>query len=209
MRKSLLLIGFLVGLASISSVAVLAADSANDGRAANPVAKMMKKFNKRAVIGSGILGSKNGTTLTVSPKSGQPAVTVNTDTNTKFFRKFGAKSSLDELTLGDKLNVIGTWTDSTKTTIQATYVRDDSIQKRNGQFSGTVKSLLDGGFVLTPVKRVDQTVTVSSTTKLVGRKNKTIALTDIQVGDRVYVAGVWDSAANTLTEVTLVRDYSR
>ena len=172
---------------------------------------LLKKFfdiKARAAIGTGTLTAKSGTTLTVE-KDGK-SYTVLTDDKTQFRRRFWGKSSLDEMLVGHQVNVIGVWTDDAKTTVQARLVRDLSVQKRFGVFFGVVKSLTANGWVMSTVseKRADQTVTVSVSTKFVNRKEETIAQADVAVGHRVRVKGLWDSAANTVTEVAHVKDFN-
>ena len=112
--------------------------------------------------------------------------------------------------VGDTVNVIGLWADDAHTTINAKLVRDISIQKRFGVFVGVVKSLLPTGWVMSTVseKRGDQTVTVSGNTKFVNRKEETITQADVVAGHRVRVKGLWDRVANTVTDVTQVKDFS-
>lgn len=170
----------------------------------------MKKFFGfgRAAVGSGKLTAKTDTKLTIE-KDGK-TYTVNISDKTQIRRRFWGKATLAEFRIGDTVNVIGLWTDETHTAINATLVRDISIQKRFGVFFGDVKSLNATGWVMSTEseKRADQTVTVSSQTKLVNRKEEAIVKSDIKIGDRVRVKGLWDKALNTVTEVTHVKDFS-
>ena len=109
---------------------------------------------------------------------------------------------------GDTVNVHGKWTDDTCTSFNASVILDMSIQKRFGAFVGTVSSVTASGWTMDTVNRGVQTVTVSSLTKLVNRKNESISQFAIKVGDRVRVKGLWDKANSTITEVAHVKDYS-
>ena len=160
----------------------------------------------RAAIGSAILNAKSATTLTVT-KDGK-TYTVTIDDKTKLRRRFWGKATFDEMQVGDTVNVIGKWTDEAHTTIQARLVRDTSIQKRNGVFIGSVQSLNGSGWVMQTIARGSQTVMVSNATKLANRKGQTIAQGDVTVGHRVRVKGLWDRNANTISEVTHVKDFS-
>ncbi|EKD22770.1 MAG: hypothetical protein ACD_83C00276G0002 [uncultured bacterium] len=104
--------------------------------------------------------------------------------------------------------MIGKWEDDAKTTVDATLVRNLSIQKRHGVFFGEIKSKTDIGFTLESIKRGMQTVTVSDTTKYINRKGEAISFGDIAVGQRVRVRGLWDSIHATITEVTEIKDFS-
>lgn len=163
----------------------------------------------RAAIGSGTLKSKSGNTVpaTLVVSKGGKDFTVNVDAKTQLRRRFWGKATLDEFMVGDTLNVIGLWADDGHTTINATLIRDASIQKRHGVFFGVVQSLLGSGWTMT-TKRGTETVTVSASTKLVNRTGQPITQGDVKVGDRVRVRGLWDSKANTITEVTMVKDYN-
>ncbi len=155
-------------------------------RTATPAAAVRESLQTKL---DGTISSIRATSIVVN------GTTVNILTNTVLIRRFGAKSLLTEFTVGDEVQVVGKWTDTTKTAINARVVRDLSIQKRKATFVGIVSSLFTTGFVLTPQSRPAQIVTVPNTTKYI-------------VGHKIMVRGVWDTKANTLTEVSFVRDYS-
>lgn len=169
---------------------------------------------KNGMMGLGVtlsnakITAKTDTTLTVE-KDGK-SYSIIFDDKTQLRRRFWGKSSLSEFSVGNIVNVIGRYTDDTKTTINAKVLRNLSIQKRFGVFFGEVKSLFSSGWVMSTKSenRADQTVTVSSTTTLKNRKGETIVQSDIKVGDKVRVHGLWDRSANTVTEVKEVKDFS-
>jgi hypothetical protein len=148
----------------------------------------------------------NGTTLTIT-KDGK-TLTVTTDTKTIFRRHYGGLASLTELSVGNMLDVLGTYTDDTKLTIAAKNIRDRSLMKFRGAFIGDVVSKTGNSFVLKSKHRGDQTVTVDAKTKYVDRKQQVITLNDVVVGHRVRVKGVWDKSNNTVTQITQVKDFS-
>lgn len=162
----------------------------------------------KAEILRGTVTAKTDTTLSVE-KDGK-TYTVNLENNTMLRRHYWGKSDLAEFSVGNIVNVYGKWTDDTKTAINARLVKNISIQKRFGVFFGEVKSLVSGGWVMTTVsgKRQDQTVTVSSETKMENKNGETITQADVQVGHRIRVKGLWDSTNNTVTEVKQVKDFS-
>lgn len=162
----------------------------------------------KAAIGSGQVTAKDGTTLTVT--SDGKTYTIQTDTKTQFRFKFWGKGSLEAIAVGHTVNVIGKWQDDAHTTVMARLVRDVSLQKRFGVFIGEIKSLLTGGWIMSTKseKRADQAVTISTSTKFVNRNEEPIVQSDVVVGHKVRVKGLWDSVANTVTEVTHVKDFS-
>lgn len=162
----------------------------------------------KATLGKGQVTAKSGTSLTVVNDG--KVYTVATDEDTQFRLRFWGKGSFDAIAVGHSVNVVGRWQDDAHTGILAKQVRDLSLQKRFGVFIGEVKSLLSNGWVMSTVsdKRKDQTVTVSASTKFVNRKEQSINQSDVVVGQKVRVKGLWDSEANTVIEVTAVKDFS-
>lgn len=148
----------------------------------------------------------NGTTLTVS-KDGKN-YTVQTDSNIKFTRHFWGKSSFSEILVGNRVNVFGRFTDDTQTTIQAHLIRNLSVQKRHGVFMGEVLSLNSDGFVIKSVNRGNQTVVTGSTTKFIARNQTALTFSDVKVGHKIRVRGLWDKSLNKITEVTEIKDFS-
>jgi len=160
------------------------------------------------IIANAKITAKTDTSLTIE-KDGA-SFTVLFDDKTQLRRRFWGKSELGEFSVGNIVNVVGRWTDDTKTTINAKVLRNISIQKRFGVFFGEVKSLLSSGWVMSTKSenRADQTVTVSSATEFKNRKEETIVKSDVKVGDKVRVRGLWDRSTNTITEVKEVKDFS-
>lgn len=162
--------------------------------------------NGRIAIGNGTITAINGTTLTVT-KDGK-TYTVLTDSETNLKRRFWGASDLGEFSVADKINVVGVWQDDAQTTVKARFIRNISIQKRFGVFFGTVTAVTSNGFTFDASKRGTQAVTVDSTTAFTNRREEAIAQTDVAVGHRVRVRGLWDSVNSKITEVTKVKDFS-
>lgn len=163
--------------------------------------------NGRVAIGSGTVKSKSGSVLIVTDKDGADH-TVNTDSKTHFRRRFWGGGSFDEIQVGDTVNVIGRWADDSHVAVKAVSIRDLSIQKRFGVFFGNVTSLTSNGWVMTTIQKGDQTVTVTSSTKFINRKGDVISQSDVKVGDKVRVRGLWDKTNSTITEIKEVKDFS-
>jgi len=184
--------------------------------AANLKEKIQEKIKSligtHAAIRNGKLTTIDGTKLTIEGDGKTYSVLTGTFTKctTQFRRRYWGKSSLAEFTVGDMLSIAGRWQDNAKTTIEACVVRDSSIQKMNGTFVGEIVSFTDTGFVMTTLsdKRANQTVTLSTTTKLVNRKMASLTKNDMKVGHRIRVKGLWNRTDNTITEVTQVKDFT-
>ncbi len=174
----------------------------------SPTAVLKKAVipKESAIIKEGTLIAKKGNVLTVTKDDKTYTVTI--DNRTQLRRKFWGKTTLSEMQEKDTLNIIGKWTDAEKTKITARLVRDLSIQKRYGVFFGSVKSITATGLVMETINRGSQTVTYSTTTRFINRKNQVIKKDQIKEGDKVRIKGTWNSQANTITEIVQVKDFS-
>lgn len=156
---------------------------------------------------NGTLSAIDGNTLTVVANNGN-TYTVFVSDKTQLRRRFWGKSELPEFSVGDKLNVVGKWKDDAKTQVDAQVIRNSSIQKRFGVFFGTITGKTDSNFTMQTISRGTQTVFFDSSTKFVNRKEEKMNYTDVQVGHRVRVKGLWDNKLNKITEVTQVKNFS-
>lgn len=173
------------------------------------VKRFFDNIRSRAAIGTGTISTIDTAAKSFKVTKDGKDYTVLTDDKTQFRYRFGAKGAFSDLVVGHQVNVIGLWTNETKTTVQAKLVRDMAIQKRFGVFIGKVLSVNANGWVMTTVsgKRSDQTVTVTSDTKFVNREEKAITQAEILLGHRIRVKGLWDRVNNTVTNVTHVKDF--
>lgn len=162
--------------------------------------------NQAAKIIGGDITAISGTILSIS-KDGK-IYTVNTDSNTHFQRHYWGKSSLDEFSVGNKVNVHGKFTDDAKTTILARLIRNLSIMKRHGVFLGNMTVKNNDNFVINSKQRGDQTVYFTGSTKFVKRNEQAMSYADLQLGHRVRVKGIWDKTLNQITETVQVKDFS-
>lgn len=161
--------------------------------------------NRAVLIGANLV-SVSGAILTVT--TGGKTITVTTDEKTKFRRKFWGKGSLTEMQSGDLLTIHGKYTDTQRTKVLASQVRDNSIQKRNGTFAGRIQTVNPSGFVMETASRGNQTVTISTNTKITNRVGTIIPGERLLAGHKVRVRGLWNKTVNTITEVTAIKDYS-
>lgn len=162
------------------------------------------KFNARI---TGSITAMGDQSLTVSGNDGKTYEVFITE-KTKIKRRYWGNSEIDEFSVGNQVNIVGKWKNDEQTQIDAILVRNASIQKRHGVFIGTISSKGDSSFVVDPIKRENQTVFFDSNTKLVNRKEESISYSDLAVNHRVRIKGLWDQSANTVTEVTHIKDFS-
>lgn len=139
---------------------------------------------------------------------GDQSIILKISDKTTILRKFGGKSSLTELHVGDIVTARGTWVDETKAVLDTRVLRDLSIQKRHGTFWGKIKSISGVTFVLETSGRGDQTVQPDDNTKIINRKEVKVSFSDLKVGDRVRVTGLWDLTLKTISEVKTIKDWT-
>jgi hypothetical protein len=152
----------------------------------------------------GQLATVSGTVLTVSKN--KINYKVNISDKTQLLRRFGGLSKLSEFSVGDRLNIVGNWVAGSNTEINATYIRNMSISKKNGVFNGKVTAKTTDSLTIEINKKKKQTVEVTTSAAYKNRDGGTIVFADIQIGDRVAVRGVWDSKLKKIIEVSLIRD---
>lgn len=171
------------------------------------VKEMVKKKIKFAARLTGKITAINGSQLAVLDKEGKNYSVLMTK-KTKLIRRFGGKSQLSEFKVGDEVNVIGHYTNKDKTTIEAVLIRNLSIAKRRGVFFGEVVSLFNNSLVIKNKQNDQITVYLTSTTRLINRREEKINFADIKIGHRIRVKGVWDKELKEIREVGEIKDYS-
>jgi hypothetical protein len=178
----------------------------NKENIASRVGAVKNFFNTRATLNNAKITGKGTGSLTVEKDS--VFYTILIDEKTRLRRRFFGEAKIDEIAVGNTVNIFGKWTDETHKTIQAALIRDMSIQKRFGAFVGDVTAVNGNDITIATVHRGTQKATVSDLTKIVDRKEVALTLADIKVGHRLRVKGMWDKSNNTITEVTQVKDYT-
>ncbi|TAN32744.1 hypothetical protein EPN28_04485 [Patescibacteria group bacterium] len=184
---------------------------------------VLKRILARPFVLKGELVSVAGltppTTLTVkltgmSPKRPNDAeavwpeigkeLTVKITEKTQIVRRYWGKSSLEELTPGDKLHIVAKRGEDGVFT--ATVVKDESIHVTFRVHNGKIESIDAAAqtFVLKQNNKRQVTVKVSAKTKLfvLGVTNPTFA--DLKVGMRAHVRGVINNRTKTI-DASLVR----
>lgn len=178
----------------------------NKEKIASRVGALKNFFNARATLNNAKITGKGANSLTVEKDS--TTYTINIDDKTRLRRKFFGDAKLDEMSVGNIVSIFGKWTDETRKTIQAAMIRNMSIQKRFGVFVGDVTAVNGNEITIATVHRDIQKATISTTTKIVDRKEVTLAQSEIKVGHRIRIKGMWDKSNNTITEVTHLKDYT-
>jgi hypothetical protein len=173
----------------------------------NVEAKIQSFIGRLAKVVNGELKTISGNTLTISQNGKN--YTVNITNQTRLRRLFWGTSTLAEFSQGDKISVYGKWANEEKSAINATLVRNLSIQKLNGTFFGTISNI-DGSIItMMTEKRGNQKVTLTDSTKIVNRKMQTMKVGDLKAGDRIRVKGLWDRNQSTITQVTQLKDFTQ
>lgn len=141
-------------------------------------------------------------------------ITVFVTAKTQLKRRFGGNSSVGEFAVGDEVAIIGSehgaTVDSSSsassiTSIDARYIRDISIQRRNTVFVGSITTKAANSFTVQTVSRGLQTVHVDASTEY-QLKNGTTTFAALQVGDRVLVKGeIWDRATANIDAKKIIK----
>lgn len=175
----------------------------------NILERVREELGKKLAFGARITGeikSIDDKLLVITSNDKDYEVTI-TD-KTQLRRRFWGKAELSEFSVGNKVNVIGKWTDDAKTKIEAKLIRNLSIQKRWGVFFGDIISKTSNSFIIKTISRGEETVYPSSSTKYINRTEKTMTFQDIAIGHRVRIKGVWDRDLKKITEIDEVKDFS-
>jgi hypothetical protein len=158
---------------------------------------------------TGTLTVMSGTTVPAvfTVTSGATTYTVNVSATTKIVRKFNGTSDLGEFTIGDSIQVTGKLSNDVANTIDATKIKDLSIQRIGGTFKGAVVATACGSssFTFKPDGRVQQTVKLTAATKIT-RGGTKIACADLVAGERTKVIGVWNKTNSTVVADRVVVD---
>jgi hypothetical protein len=145
-------------------------------------------------------------TLTVLLKKSE-TWTVNITSATKLYRRYMAVATIDEFAVGDTVEARGT--KATGNVLNAKVVRDKSIVIKNRDFPGRIKSIdITARSFIMPIKLkdgvFDLTVTATDATKYFGEEHETITFSDLLVGNKVKVLGVYNSTNKTLAAQRII-----
>ena len=167
-----------------------AVDTAN-----NTIAASIVRIEMTRATLNGTVQSVSGNTINFTDKKGQ---SFSFDAaGAKLMRRFGAAivdpSSLQN---GDMLSVMGLMNGNAGFTAQS--VRDNSLQARNGTFTGSVTAVNGASFTLQSKNRGVQTINTTSTTVFKQGKT-TVTLATVAVGQTVIVVGIWDRTSSNVT----------
>ncbi len=148
-----------------------------------------------------------GTTFYLQVKWGQLPMrfVMKTNGKTQVAKKYGGATVVPALKLGDYLDAEGELiVGSDFFGLDATKIKDWSLQEESETFSGTITEVNSGNFLLlTPLNK---TITVQATSTTVIKKGTvTLPWGRLVKGDTVLLAdGVFDYSKNTLTPTQLV-----
>ncbi len=178
----------IIGIVSVLSFAGAAFAGAHGS---DPAVRQKLEINPSGHVSLvGTLKSVATSSLVVTTWGGD--WTVNTG-SAKMIRRSGGSSALSEMRAGDEIRLNGKINASSSFTIDATVLRNQSIQAKNAEFSGTVSNLnsASSSFTLSTRKRGDVKVVVNSDARILvnGTSSQISALAN---GMFAEVRGIWD-----------------
>ena len=197
--------GSLAGLALAAAIALVPALTlAEDSKAVRltpPGLEIHITGNGHVLVRGAKVTAVNGSDIIATTAVGGTSLswTVKTDSSTSFVHRFGGKSGLSEISVGDYLSFTGTVDPSATLTVKAKVVKDWSIAETHQTFSGTVKSIdsANSRFTLASQNSGDITVTVSSDTSLM-KNGATMLFSVLAVENTARVTGVYNSDTHVL-----------
>lgn len=153
---------------------------------------MIKRSIKKQLKGT--LVTIAGSTLTVE-KNGE-TYTINTTEDTELRSKFGGESQISDFNPKDTLIILGKQTDLGE--IDASYIRNLTIQKRTAVFVGEVAVKTDNTLTVKTVSRGNITVHISPVVRFTEQKN-TITYSDIEIGNKIIIRGeLWNREGSNI-----------
>jgi len=199
---SALLVGLVAGVSA--QTANESAQVAGTARAVGSTIELHINNNGKVLIrGIKVTGvSGNVVSGTIAWGSYSLPISVNGASVTRVARRFGGTAAVSEISAGDFISVEGSL-DQTQSalTVNATFIKDWSIQDKAATFSGTVSSVdaASNSFVLASRQRGSITVNVTASTTIM-KGNQSATFADITTGATISaVSGTWDTVSNTLT----------
>lgn len=172
----------------------------------NQIKEKLQNLRFSARIEGKITGLSNNS-MSVEDDSGK-IYSVNITEKTQLRRRFWGKAELSEFAVGNRVKIIGRYINEEKTEIETVLIRNLSIQRRWGVFFGEVITTSENYLIIKTVNRGDLTVYLTSETKLKNRKEETIKWSEIQVGHKIRVKGVWDRDLKEIRETEEVKNFS-
>jgi hypothetical protein len=143
----------------------------------------------------------------------------------KLVRQYWVESGLDEFSVGDVINVFGYLDQTDSHLIHAKTIRNISLQKRITLFKGIIGSVNNvmNTFVLQTLSHGDQTVAVTSETKIVksepvfciqvvgahcpATSSVLATINDLSAGDAVVVRGIWNEGSKKITAESVITGF--
>ncbi len=157
----------------------------------------------------GTIQAMSGTTIpaTMTVKSGATIYTVEITSSTTVVRKYNGTSDLGEFLVGDSVEVRGTPSNDVANTINATRIKNVSIQRIGGTFKGKLleKNCDSNSFTFKPDERAQQTVYFTTATKFT-RGGEKIGCASLTNGERMKVIGIWRKADSRIDADRVIVD---
>lgn len=152
---------------------------------------------------NGTLKFYSGNSLTVTTSTGD--ITVLISGNTILKRKFGADAKLEEFLAGDNLAIVGSRRNDANGEVEARYIRNLSIQRRNTVFTGIITGKGNDEIIVQTQSRGEQTAYIGDETKIT-EKGRSISADDLETGSRVIIKGqLWDRANSKIDATSVMK----
>ena len=208
------LLGTIAVVALVGSTGLVAfaedrgSEQRDAARAAGSTLEIHVSDNGKVLVRGAKVTAISGQVLTATTAWGSASVTwtVNTDSSTHIIRRFGDRSNLSEISIGDYVSFQGmVVTIASAFTVHADILKDWSVQKKGASFLGNVTSTASGSFILHASGSGDITVLLAPAT-VITKGSSTTTASAIVVGAKVHAEGLYNNLTKIL-EASKVKIY--
>ena len=164
--------------------------------------------NGTALVRGAKVSGVSGNAISATTTFGSYSInwTVGTSSSTNIIKRYGGATVISNIQNGDFISFSGVLnTVASQATVDATSVRDWSLQTTNSTFSGTVSSInaTANSFVLATPSKGNITVNIISSTQFT-KDGTTVTISNLNVGDKILqVSGLYDNLSQTLQASTV------
>lgn len=182
-------------------------DHENEARSVGSTLEIHITSGGKALVRGAKVTAISGNIITATTEWGSANMTwlVNSSTTTKHVRRYGGSSNISEIEIGDFISFQGIIATGTASpfTVNATIIKDWSVQKKNSKFEGTVSSISGTNFVLATNKNGNITVNTDSSTSIIVKtdaQNNSFVGTfaNITLNAKVEASGLFNNQTNVL-----------
>ena len=201
--------GVFVSLAIVGAGYIASADDhgksqSDQARAIGSTVEVHMMDNGKVLVRGAKVTSVSSSTINagITWGTGTLNFAVQTDSNTELIRRYGGNSQLSEISAGDFISFMGMLGPnfSLPVVVNASIVKDWSVQKAHAAFNGTVQSVDASAkkFVLKSEERGNVAVFTGTSTQFMKGSASSSTFADVRVGAKVMASGLFNNVSREL-----------